>query len=97
METSKILFTYLIIKVSVQVWFILVFSVKSPMYILSQLLGATLASLTLKALFNDSQLHVIATQYTNTTTDLEAIIWEFIMTYILMFTICAVATDHRAV
>lgn len=69
-----------------------------PFYVLSQVLGATLASLTLKVLFSDQEnIHAIATQYTDATSDLEAITWEFIITFILMFTICGVATDHRAV
>ncbi|KAK0576728.1 hypothetical protein LWI29_022450 [Acer saccharum] len=70
---------------------------KSPTYVLAQLLGATLACLTLKVLFHDKEnIHLITTQYSDATTDLEAIAWEFIMTFILMFTICGVATDHRA-
>ncbi|KAK1553958.1 hypothetical protein Q3G72_005826 [Acer saccharum] len=70
---------------------------QSPTYVLAQLLGATLACLTLKVLFHDKEnIHLITTQYSDATTDLEAIAWEFIMTFILMFTICGVATDHRA-
>lgn len=68
------------------------------MYLLAQLLGATLASLTLRALFHDQgDIRVTTTQYKDSTSDLEAIAWEFIITFMLMFTICAVATDHRAV
>ncbi|XP_022740332.1 nodulin-26-like [Durio zibethinus] len=68
-----------------------------PMYLLSQLLGATLASLTLRGLFRDQgDIQATMTQYTDSTSDLEAIIWEFIITFLLMFNICAVATDHRA-
>ncbi|EXB38519.1 hypothetical protein L484_003095 [Morus notabilis] len=68
-----------------------------PMYVLSQLLGATLASLTLRVLFNDQHsLRAIMTLHSPPTTDLEAITWEFIISFILMFTICGVATDHRA-
>ncbi|KAK2659756.1 hypothetical protein Ddye_006289 [Dipteronia dyeriana] len=70
---------------------------QSPMYVLAQLLGATLACLTLKVLFHDEEnIHATTTQYSDATTDLEAITWEFITTFILMFTICGVATDHRA-
>jgi glycerol uptake facilitator-like aquaporin len=39
----------------------------------------------------------IVNQYSDPTSDLEAIVWEFIITFILMFTICGVATDPRAV
>ncbi|KAJ0086870.1 hypothetical protein Patl1_08531 [Pistacia atlantica] len=68
-----------------------------PLYVLSQVLGATLASLTLRVLFTDQDnIHATTTQYTDATSDLEAITWEFIITFILMFTICGVATDHRA-
>ncbi|XP_022768338.1 nodulin-26-like [Durio zibethinus] len=68
-----------------------------PMYLLAQLLGATLASLTLRALFHDQgNIQATMTQYKDSTSDLEAITWEFIITFILMFNICAVATDHRA-
>ncbi|XWS14991.1 hypothetical protein CRYUN_Cryun35bG0056100 [Craigia yunnanensis] len=68
-----------------------------PMYLLSQLVGATLASLTLRALFHDQgDIRATMTQYKDSTRDLEAITWEFIITFILMFNICAVATDHRA-
>lgn len=68
------------------------------MYVLSQLIAATLASLTLKVLFHDlDNIQATMTQYKDTTSDLEAIAWEFIITFTLMFTICAVATDHRAV
>ncbi|XWS14995.1 hypothetical protein CRYUN_Cryun35bG0056600 [Craigia yunnanensis] len=68
-----------------------------PMYLLSQLVGATLASLTLRALFHDQgDIRATMTQCKDSTSDLEAITWEFIITFILMFNICAVATDHRA-
>ncbi|KAI6689310.1 hypothetical protein NL676_026138 [Syzygium grande] len=68
-----------------------------PVYVLSQLIAATLASLTLKVLFHDlDNIQATMTQYKDTTSDLEAIAWEFIITFTLMFTICAVATDHRA-
>lgn len=68
------------------------------MYVLSQLLGSTLACLTLRVLFNDqNNFDPIATQYSTATTDLEAITWEFIITFILMFIICGVSSDHRAV
>ncbi|CAN1848234.1 unnamed protein product [Linum perenne] len=70
---------------------------KVPMYVLGQLLGATLGSLTLKVLFHrQTDINPIMTQYSSPTTDLEAFLWEFIITFILMFSICANATDHRA-
>ncbi|KAI3465155.1 hypothetical protein Pfo_021818 [Paulownia fortunei] len=70
-----------------------------PMYVLSQLFGSTLACLTLRALVREqSDILPMLTQYSSSsTTDLEAISWEFIMTFILMFTISGVASDDRAV
>lgn len=68
------------------------------MYILAQVLGSTLASLTLRMLFREQgNIQPIVNQYSDPTSDLEAIVWEFIITFILMFTICGVATDPRAV
>ncbi|KAK4428553.1 Nodulin-26 [Sesamum alatum] len=70
-----------------------------PMYVLSQLFGSTLASLTLRVLLKDQRDDVLPmlTQYSSTsTTHLEAIVWEFIITFILIFTICGVASDDRA-
>ncbi|KAL3735134.1 hypothetical protein ACJRO7_024296 [Eucalyptus globulus] len=67
-----------------------------PVCAFSQLIGAILASLTLKVLFHDlDNIQATMTQYKDTTSDLEAIAWEFIITFTLMFMICAVATDHR--
>ncbi|GFY85837.1 NOD26-like intrinsic protein 7;1 [Actinidia rufa] len=68
-----------------------------PMYVLAQLLGATLASLALKLLFNHQRdISPTLTHYSSSTTDLQAIAWEFIITFILMLIICGVATGHRA-
>lgn len=76
------------------------FFLQVPMYVLAQILGATLASLTLKVLFHNQltvNIEAIVTQYSDPTSDLQAIVWEFIITFILMFCICGVATDVRAV
>ncbi|XP_028757374.1 nodulin-26-like isoform X2 [Neltuma alba] len=63
---------------------------------MSQLMGATLASLTLKVLYEgQADIRLVVTQYSGSTSHLEAIAWEFMATFILMFTICGVATDHR--
>lgn len=68
-----------------------------PMYVISQLLGAGFASLTLKALFSEQDdIRATMTQYSDPTSDIEAVIWEFIITFILMFNICGAASDHRA-
>lgn len=69
-----------------------------PVYVISQLLGATLACLTLRVLFNHQEDVIpMMTQYSDPITDLEAITWEFMMTFFLVFTICGAATDDRAV
>ncbi|KAM1331476.1 hypothetical protein ACFX13_044752 [Malus domestica] len=68
-----------------------------PMYVMSQLSGATLASLTLKLLLNDQDsIQATMTQFFDPTTYLQALTWEFVITFILMFTICGVVTDDRA-
>ncbi|KAB2628963.1 nodulin-26-like [Pyrus ussuriensis x Pyrus communis] len=75
-----------------------IFPVKHvPIYVMSQLSGATLASLTLRLLFNDQDsIQVTMTQFSDPTTYLQALTWEFVITFILMFTICGVVTDDRA-
>ncbi|XP_042033334.1 nodulin-26-like [Salvia splendens] len=72
--------------------------VQVPIYVLSQLFGSTLASFTLRLLFRHQINFVpMLTQYSPTSTsDLEAIVWEFILTFILIFTIFGVASDDRA-
>ncbi|GMP80255.1 hypothetical protein CsSME_00035425 [Camellia sinensis var. sinensis] len=72
--------------------------IQVPMYVLAQLLGATLACLTLRVLFNDQAVDMrpTVTQYSSSTTDLQAVILEFIISFFLMFTISGVASDHRA-
>lgn len=61
-------------------------------------MGATLATLTLKVLYHDKvDIGVTVTRYLNSTSDLEALVWESIITFILVLTICGVATDHRGV
>ncbi|KAK7275768.1 hypothetical protein RIF29_16890 [Crotalaria pallida] len=67
-----------------------------PIYVLCQFMAATLASLTLKLLYHDEvDIGVTVTQFTSSTSYLEALVWESIITAILMLTICGVATDHR--
>ncbi|KAH6800305.1 hypothetical protein C2S52_000769 [Perilla frutescens var. hirtella] len=74
--------------------------IQVPMYVLSQLFGSTLASLTLRLLFRHDQRDFLPmlTQYSwsSSTSDIEALVWEFIFTFILTFTIFGVASDHRA-
>ncbi|KAF9608260.1 hypothetical protein IFM89_008545 [Coptis chinensis] len=69
-----------------------------PSYFGAQLLGSILATTTLHVLYNHKvDLTKIVNAYSGSTTGLEALIWEFIITFMLMFTVCGVATDHRAI
>ncbi|KAI4337693.1 hypothetical protein L6164_016077 [Bauhinia variegata] len=67
-----------------------------PPYVFCQLMGSILACLTLRVLYNrQADIRVALTEHSSSTTELEAIVWEFIITFILMLTICGVATDQR--
>ncbi|KAL5705237.1 hypothetical protein ACHQM5_023569 [Ranunculus cassubicifolius] len=46
---------------------------------------------------NMVDLFSMVTKYSGHTSTYEAFIWEFIISFILMFVVCGVATDHRAV
>ncbi|KAL2475186.1 Aquaporin NIP1-2 [Abeliophyllum distichum] len=66
-----------------------------PAYIAAQVIGATLASGTLRLLFNGNHNHFAGTFPTGT--DLQSFVVEFIITFYLMFVISGVATDTRAI
>ncbi|KAL5175431.1 Nodulin-26 [Glycine soja] len=69
--------------------------IQVPAYVVAQLLGSILASGTLRLLFMGNH-----DQFSGTVpfgTNLQAFVFEFIMTFFLMFVICGVATDNRAV
>ncbi|XP_057431799.1 nodulin-26-like [Lotus japonicus] len=66
-----------------------------PTYILAQLVGATLASGTLRLIFNGKENHFPGTLASGS--DLQAFVVEFITTFYLMFVISGVATDNRAI
>jgi len=66
-----------------------------PAYIVSQVLGSTLASGTLRLIFNGKENHFSGTLPAGS--DLQAFVIEFIITFYLMFVISGVATDNRAV
>nr|AFK43636.1 unknown [Medicago truncatula] len=66
-----------------------------PAYISAQLLGATLASGTLKLIFSGAHDHFSGTLPSGS--NLQAFVLEFITTFYLMFTISGVATDTRAI
>ncbi|KAK2995753.1 hypothetical protein RJ640_007521 [Escallonia rubra] len=69
-----------------------------PAFVASQLAGSTLAVGTLSVIFHQRvDIRCTTTQYISPTTHLEALAWEFIISFILMLTICGVATDSRAI
>ncbi|XP_044468512.1 nodulin-26-like [Mangifera indica] len=69
-----------------------------PAYVAAQLAGSTLAVLTLAMLLHEQMnIGVTVTQYSKPKTHCEAFAWEFILSFILMLTICGVAADNRAI
>ncbi|KAL3739804.1 hypothetical protein ACJRO7_021122 [Eucalyptus globulus] len=66
-----------------------------PPYILAQVLGSTLANGTLRMLFTGKLNHFLGTQPAGS--DGQAFVFEFIITFYLMFIISGVATDNRAI
>ncbi|KAK3005777.1 hypothetical protein RJ639_017378 [Escallonia herrerae] len=76
------------------------FQVRSlvPAVVACQLAGSTLAFGTLSVIFHQRvDIRCTTTQYISPTTHLEALAWEFVISFILMLTICGVATDSRAI
>ncbi|XP_052182600.1 aquaporin NIP1-1-like [Diospyros lotus] len=66
-----------------------------PTYIFAQVLGSTLASGTLRLIFNGEQDHFAGTLPAGS--DAQSFVLEFIITFYLMFVISGVATDNRAI
>ncbi|XP_020235849.1 nodulin-26 isoform X2 [Cajanus cajan] len=66
-----------------------------PAYVAAQLLGSTLASGTLRLIFMGKHDQFSGTLPTGSY--LQAFVFEFIITFLLMFVICGVATDNRAI
>ncbi|KAI3407751.1 uncharacterized protein J3R85_020786 [Psidium guajava] len=66
-----------------------------PAYVLAQLLGATLGAGTLRLLFTGIHEQFAGTEPSGS--DVQAFVVEFIITFYLMFVICGVATDNRAI
>lgn len=60
-------------------------------------MGATVASFILKALLGSRTIRAATTLPSDGTSDLQVIMWEIIISFILMIVICGVATDDRAV
>lgn len=61
----------------------------------AQVIGSTLASGTLRLIFNGKHDHFVGTSPTGS--DVQSLVLEFIITFYLMFVISGVATDNRAV
>ncbi|XP_058095481.1 aquaporin NIP1-1-like [Magnolia sinica] len=66
-----------------------------PAYVSAQILGATLASGTLRLLFGGKHEHFPGTIPAGS--DLQSLVLEFIISFYLMFVISGVATDNRAI
>lgn len=69
-----------------------------PIFILAQITGSILASLNLRMLFHDQpDIRPAVTQVISPHTPLQAVAWEYTITFILTITSSGVATDSRAV
>ncbi|KAJ0502613.1 putative major intrinsic protein [Helianthus annuus] len=66
-----------------------------PAYVGAQVLGSTLASGTLRLIFNGHEDHFAGTLPVGP--HLQSLVLEFIITFYLMFVISGVATDNRAI
>ncbi|KAF7028612.1 hypothetical protein CFC21_040503 [Triticum aestivum] len=66
-----------------------------PSYVLAQVLGSTLASLTLRLTFGGAHGHSFGTMPSGSST--QAVALEFIISFYLMFVVSGVGTDDRAV
>ncbi|KAI3680847.1 hypothetical protein L6452_35624 [Arctium lappa] len=66
-----------------------------PAYVFAQILGSTLASVTLRLIFNWKHNDLGATVPSGS--DVQSLVLEFIITFYLMFVISGVATDNRAI
>ncbi|KAJ0693421.1 putative major intrinsic protein [Helianthus annuus] len=65
-----------------------------PGYVISQILASTVASGTLRLIFNETHDHFIGNVPPGP--DLQSLVMESIITFYLMFVISSVATDDRA-
>ncbi|XP_052202582.1 aquaporin NIP1-1-like [Diospyros lotus] len=68
---------------------------QAPAYISAQLIGSTLASGTLRLIFQGKQDHFAGTLPADP--NIQSFVLEFIITFYLMFVISSVATDNRAI
>ncbi|KAL5220676.1 hypothetical protein ABZP36_025389 [Zizania latifolia] len=68
-----------------------------PSYVLAQVLGSTMASLTLRVIFGGTREHFFGTTPAAGSSTLQAVALEFIISFFLMFVVSGVATDNRAI
>lgn len=68
---------------------------KVPIYISAQVIGSTLASGTLRLIFNGKHDHFVGSAPKGS--DVQSLVMEFIITLFLMFVVSGLATDNRAV
>ncbi|GMP74193.1 hypothetical protein CsSME_00031675 [Camellia sinensis var. sinensis] len=68
-----------------------------PAYIAAQVVGSTLGSGTLRLIFNGKYDHFAGTAPAPGGSDVQSLILEFIITFFLMFVVCSIATDDRAI
>ncbi|KAF7120103.1 hypothetical protein RHSIM_Rhsim13G0186900 [Rhododendron simsii] len=66
-----------------------------PIYISAQVIGSTLASGTLRLIFNGKNDHFVGSAPKGS--DVQSLVMEFIITLFLMFVVSGVAADNRAV
>ncbi|XP_066308218.1 aquaporin NIP1-2-like isoform X1 [Miscanthus floridulus] len=67
-----------------------------PSYAVAQVLGSTLASLTLRVVFGGATAHDHFFGTAPSGTDAQAVVLEFVISFYLMFVVSGVATDNRA-
>lgn len=67
-----------------------------PAYVVAQTAGALAANYILKALLGGGTIKATATLPSDGTSDLQVIMWEIIISFILMIVLCGVAIDDRA-
>ncbi|OIT26172.1 PREDICTED: aquaporin NIP1-1-like isoform X2 [Nicotiana attenuata] len=66
-----------------------------PAYVAAQVIGSTLASGTLRLIFNGKHDHFLGTSPSGS--DIQSLVLEFIITFYLMFVVSGVSTDNRAI
>ncbi|KAH0696947.1 hypothetical protein KY289_014429 [Solanum tuberosum] len=71
------------------------FTQKVPAYILAQVMGATLATVTVRLMFKEEQLQFLRTIPAGS--DLQSLGLEFLITFYLMFAVAGTVMDNRAV